>query len=510
MKTVLLLILMLCIGLGSASAQVFSIKEGIPSRTESKPVKIVGIFDESLIAISKRDNDYFIVKYDTDSLKPKEYKLLNLLYKGNKLHYSDFIEIQGKYYLFSFFNNYKTKKSFFVYQEIDLETLSSVSNAKIWSETYRPYSIENTGFLLNVESADGAKKLILNSSNNDSKEKNYVFINVYHNHSAEHWQKRLRLPIDLKYFWVKDIGISNEGQVYILGKNYFDGIHDKKLGKINFEYLLFTYNYDTEEFEKYTFEVGNKQILNMRLGFLANQQIICASISYSPSDSLHYFVETYTLNDSLKQYQLKHKKNIVIYRYSGGQEYGKYGFTPTIESKKILRISEKNELVYSIEQRYIYASPFASSFAYMQNEAFIIDSNAQIVKNFVIKKRQFMSDGNRSYQPLTKDYYDAVFTSPFSYEVFSHHNDLYFIYNEAIKNKGRKKWNKIYSGAEDEAYPILYHANMQNDLRLYPISDNEEDEMMLYLNTYYKIENTVYIFAWQNKSQVLLKFILDE
>jgi hypothetical protein len=510
MKTALLFILMLCIGLGSASAQVFSIKEGIPSKTESKPVKIVGIFGESLIAISKRDRDYYIVKYDIDSLKPREYKLLNLIYQGNKLHYSDFIEIQGKYYIFSFFNNRKAKKSFFLYQELNIETLKLVDKAKIWSDSYRPYSIENTGFLLNEVSADGSKKLILNSSDNKSKEKNYVFINVYNNHSTEHWQKKLKLPIDLKYFWIKDSGISNDGLVYILGKNYFDGVHDTKLGEINFEYLLFTYNVETEELEKYKFEVGDKQVLNMRLGLYADQQIICASISYSPSDSLHYFVETYTLNDSLQLFQIEQRRNIAIYRYSGTEEKGKYRFIPTIESKKMLRISEGNELVYSIEQRYIYASPFGSSYAYMQNETFIIDSDGQIIKDYMIKKRQALSDGDRSYQPSIIDYYDAVFTSPFSYIIFTQQNSLYFIYNESIKNKGRKKWNKIFTGGEDEAYPILYYANKQDGLRLYPISDNEEDELMLYLNTYYKVENTVYIFAWQNKSQVLLKFLLGE
>ncbi len=511
MKYGLLFLIFLSFSCFNLYSQAYSLKEGVPSNSEMKPVKIIGIYNDHIVSINKQNDEYYIVQYDTFSLKPTNIKLRNLSYKGNKLFFIDVVNLLGTDYIFSFYSNPKSETAIYIYQKIDLKKLK-LGEAKKWSESYFPISHENKGFFKINESMDGTKKVIINSLDNHFDNMNRVMISVYDLKTSSKWQRNVKLPFKLTHFKFSEVSISNNGKVFFTGKEYPAENFSSKKNKQNYQYQLLSYFPKTDKLLNIPFEFKAKKILNLRMAFTKQQQLIMAAVSYERKDSNYYYTETYIFDESTKQFKYVDKSEMYFYNLYNESVKTKKHFFPYTVCHDIMKLGNGNSFVFSSEQRiisrYYVSLPPIFTYSFLQTAITIIDSTAHIVKQLEIKKHQMLNNNTYSHNIIDKDYYNPITTSPFSYISFTNENNFYYLYNEEKKNINKKVWNRYFAGRLATAYPFICIINSNSSVKYYPLNAEEGIDMMLLLNTFYKSNEDIYIFAKQNNAQVLLKLSL--
>ena len=506
-KYIVFIVLFFFVSQFHSFAQKFDIQEGVIQKTKSEPLKIIGLYQGDLISISKLNEDLYLVKYDKETLKPKQYVDLPLSYKSKKVEFIDIVKINNRYLLITRFNNKKKQESYYLSQEIDMETLKVQGTPKLWSNCYFPRYYDHIGFFKLSKSADKTKTVVVNSLNSTGKVKNQIQVRIYENDSTPLFQKDVKLPVDLMLFDMLDIAIDNQGNVFFLGKKYFDDYHNIRNGKINFEYLIYKYTYSTESLTTYRFDNKQKVIIQLRMAINKHQKIICASISYDEKAEHYTTAETYVLKENSSIFESKDSRNLNIYKLTGSLADPNKKVIPSFQSQGIVQTETEDRLVFLAEFRKHqegYGLPPIHMFYYMNSISIEIDSMGGIINNFEAKKLQSMK-GKTQRSPTLDDYRDPIWAGSYSY-IFIPVNGKYFIaYNESSKNVTKEKWNSFYIGDEKKTIPFLVYLVDDHKNEYYRIIDDKKTQLKLYTNAYYISGDDLYLIVMKNGGQLVLK-----
>jgi hypothetical protein len=504
-KYIVIIILFFFAAQSNLHAQKFDVQEGTIQKTKSEPLKIIGLYQGNLISISKRNEDLYLVKYDKETLKPKQYVNLPLSYKEKKVDFIDVIKINNRYLLITRFNNKKKNESYYLSQEIDMESLKVQGKPELWSTCYFPESYEQNGFFVVQQSTNRSETIIINSLNNTPKNNGQFQLRIYAQDSLPYFQKNISIAHNLLLFDLIDVAEDTMGIVYLLGKKYFKAHQDVLNGEINYKYIIYRYDTNNEKLSEIPFKHKERIIIQMQMA-LNKGKIICSGISFDYSNKHRVNAETYLFDSTGHYLMLKSQRNINVYKPSGALLKENSNTIPTFVSQKLIP-QPKDRLMFIAEQRNItsvYSIPVQYTILYLQSIAILIDSNGIIEENFEVNKQQNMKGKKYTFASMD-EYYDPIYGGSFSHIFFTANNHFYLAYNEYSKNI-TKKTHRFYQGEEDKVYPLICLLEQGEANKCYLLNSEENDpNLKLYTNAYYYAENKLYVIAKKEGGQLVLK-----
>lgn len=122
------------------------------------------------------------------------------------------------------------------------------------------------------------------------------------------WERKITLPYKDGLFLVKDYEVSNNGDVYLLGKIYKDKAKDVRKSQSNFKYHIISYSGDGSKLNEYPIEIKGKFLTDMQIAITNDQDIICGGFysedgTYSIKGSYFFKIDGYTRKTTALKYK---------------------------------------------------------------------------------------------------------------------------------------------------------------------------------------------------------------
>lgn len=91
------------------------------------------------------------------------------------------------------------------------------------------------------------------------------------------WSKEVTIPGDPELTDFTNFHVTNDGNLYILTKTYFEKRKEDRRGEINFQYELYYYQQDNEPI-KVVIPTGGKKVISMQMLFQRDDQILLSGL----------------------------------------------------------------------------------------------------------------------------------------------------------------------------------------------------------------------------------------
>lgn len=462
------------------NSQDIKVIEGEVISSKMRLSRIVGEFNNQLVTVFVAKKKYFLRTYNA-SLEVSSVKEISLEYKDNRMNLATVIKVKDRLFVLTTFNNKKSNKTYLLYQEIDPITLSNIKEINILGEIPYESRYDKGGFSI-VYSNNQKKILIYHLLPYNKGGNKKIAFTVLDSDLKVLWEKKITLPYADKLFSLMDYELDDEGNVYILGKQYKGKPVDILDKQINFSYLILGYFDEGEEEREYKLAEKDKYITEVRLAVDKDLDLICAGfysankssssaggsfylkIDYDSGDlttsNYHKFdVDFLTSLDSEKR-KAKTKK-----KASKAKAKGKEIEMINMDLRRLL-LNENGNVVLVGEQNYVrvVSSYNASSKSY--STTYYYHYNNIVVVNF-------NSDGSVKWKrliPKNQTQTNSSYYLSFVPVVFK---DLaFFVYNDHIEN----------SKIEDEVKYITYRPSYKkSELVAYRMDgDGETDRIPLF------------------------------
>lgn len=291
-----------------------------------------------------------------------------------------------------------------------------------------------------------------------SPDNNYILVNYIHNKDDKYakqkvdirvfdsdfdlvWEKLDNLPFADEFFSLKEMRVSNDGNVYVLGQ-VIEEKRDRKNKKQEFQ--LYAYKNYGEDIVEYPLVIKDKVIAEMVLAIAGNGDIVVGGL-YADEYKITgtFYMRINAINQevaasSFKEFGIdflvaglsERKEKKTKKKASKGKDVGLFAY-----DLRNLKINNDGSIVFIAEQSFITSNTYTdangntrTTYTYHDNDiiAVYVNPQGEIVENIKISKKQVGS------------------TSFFhSYVLAIKNNALYFIYNDHIKNL-----NKTNDGVE--------------------------------------------------------------
>ena len=239
--------------------------------------------------------------------------ILNLGEKKNKRTLEHFIHFNDIIYVFSSKSDNSIKKNYLYVESINKKTLLSNNDLKKISEIdFSGKKKWNNGDFGYSISRDSSKILIYNGLPYDKKEKAKISLTVLDSKMDKLWEEKITLPYLDKLFGVEDYHISNDGNVYLLGKIYKENRKEYKRGKPNYFYKILSYKSDSLLNKEFPIDIQEYFISDMKITTDKSENIICAGF-YSENSTITIKGSYYlTIDGSSKEITTKSFKEFGI------------------------------------------------------------------------------------------------------------------------------------------------------------------------------------------------------
>jgi hypothetical protein len=215
----------------------------------------------------------FVEEYDNDQKLVRSQRL-ELKYKGKRRTFQDVSKIGGQFYFFTSFLNEAQKVNYLFYQTLNQKLLPSRKLTKIAQipapNVARP---GNFNFLI---SSDSSKVLIYSQLDSRNKEPERFSLSVFDKQMQPLWNKEVILPYNEQQFEIEDYQLDNNGNVYLLGRQYLDGRRDSRGGAPNYQYNILAYSQNGEDKQEYRVAVGDKFISDLTFRIGNDGNLTCA------------------------------------------------------------------------------------------------------------------------------------------------------------------------------------------------------------------------------------------
>lgn len=287
------------------------------------PGDIVG-YDDSGIYVRQtkrigKSPGIILEHYDQKMNKTKSSELI-LEYQKKEMEFKFIKHIGDKLCMFSSFVNTKQKKRFLFVQSINKKSLQFNKDLKKIAEIdiserdkeniidgilfgFDRYS-SNIGTFRYETSRDDSKFMIYYQLPHKKGLDKKVGFHIFDNQLNQIWEKEVTYHYDEQLFLLTDIKLSNEGNVYLVGREYKEKQKGRKQ-KANYNYRILNYLNGGGNLKEYTIQVKEKFLINMQVAIDNNQDIICSGF-YSetgrPDDAGTYFLK---VDEKSKEIKLK-------------------------------------------------------------------------------------------------------------------------------------------------------------------------------------------------------------
>jgi hypothetical protein len=194
----------------------------------------------------------------------------------------------GDLFLLSSYADKIQKRNILYSQIIDKESLKPIGDfSKIVEVPYEskykydffPLGLgihRNTGSFYGIYSSDKSKIALIAKTDLKGKADETFCISVLDEKMKVLWSKIIVLPYLNKLFDVLSFDVSNQGDVYIIGKLYNEKKKEKVNDKPNYKYQLLHYNADTEHDNTIDIQIKDVFITDLKVSVNKDDDVICA------------------------------------------------------------------------------------------------------------------------------------------------------------------------------------------------------------------------------------------
>lgn len=261
----------------------------------------IGKDDDShyLIKSLKRGMQYEINVFGYD-MKLKSKKVINMkAHQNYKMSYEGSYFLNDNIYIFSSFPDKKTKTNKLYCRVFDKNTLSSGELKEIEQLPYEKRKFKG-GF--GVVSSEDNKKLLIYLGKPYEKNSHEKFgFTILNTNLDVEWKKEVELPYTEQLFSVQDYKITNNGDVYILGKEYKEEKSKRNKHKPNYKYHIIAYLNKGNSIKDYEINLNDKFITDIAYNIAENGDLVCSGLysetgTYSIKGAFFLAIDSETKN----------------------------------------------------------------------------------------------------------------------------------------------------------------------------------------------------------------------
>lgn len=255
---------------------------------------------DNLIYVLKFVKGETVIEVIDDKLNTKQEIEVSEERNGDDLNYEGLVAFQNDFIIMGSYKNKKEKTNALYYSVIsengsqsDWTELVSMNYLKKWKAGDFSYDL----------SQDSSKFMLYYNIPFENKEapEKFGFL-VLDENLNEMWRKDIELSYDESLFYVKGFEVDNNGNAYILGKEYA-AKEDKVKGEANYKYHILSYKNEGFDYKDFEISLEDKFITDITFGF-SNKNITCAGF-YSENGQSSIKGTFYILIDGESQKALK-------------------------------------------------------------------------------------------------------------------------------------------------------------------------------------------------------------
>jgi hypothetical protein len=451
-------------------------------------------------------NKYFVEKYDNDMKFVKSEELILKYGKEDMRFAFSIMSKNSDIYIFSNYQNTKTKVIYLFSQTLDKSTLKPNNDLKKVAEIdYKDFSKYNPGDFALTYSADSSKIMIyFNTPYDKNNNEKFGFV-VFDQNLNELWASIKTLPISDKLFKVESYDIDNNGNVYVLGLVFNDVPKEKVKGEPNYNYMLYKYDFNSENVIEYPISVEGKFLTDLNFTINKENDIICAGF-YSKDKTYNISGAFYMKIDDIS-------KNVLV---SDFLEFDLSMLTQNLSEKKEAKVEKLDEkgkkinlLKYDLgelvirdnggitlvgENYYVIVTTSynaqtkrtTTTYHYYYNQILVVDISAE-------GKIQWVKQIPKNQHTIN----DSGFFS--SYGLIDRGDNLYFLYNDNPKNLTFKPGDVIYSykKRDDETLTMLVEVDKDGNVTREAAFNQQKAEVIMRPKAFFKINDDEMILFGQ-------------
>lgn len=227
---------------------------------------------QSLIGNS---NKIFLEYYSNPKMKMVKSKEIDLRYKKKERKLEDLIMLGGKLHLLTSFHNEAKKINYLFAQSISSKSLTLNKELKKIGEI-ETRSITKDGSFDHHISQDSSKILIINQLPYQKSQPEKFSLRVYDTDFNDLWSRNITLPYNDQSFSIEEYRVDSEGNVYLLGILYTDGVRARKRGKPNYQYIVLSYPADGSKPQEYKIKLGEQFITDLTFRITKQGLLVCS------------------------------------------------------------------------------------------------------------------------------------------------------------------------------------------------------------------------------------------
>jgi hypothetical protein len=378
-------------------------------------------------------------------------KELTFEYNGKSLKFIHALHLNGELYLFTSYTNMIQNKNYLFVQTLNKATLQLNNDLRPVSE-FDVNPKEKTGGHYHISVSNDSAKVVVMSEQPELKNGIAKFsYKVFSNQMQEIWSKEMSINVPSTLFIAKEIIVSNQGDVFLLGKLFKQ---EFTWGRPEYSYSLISCSDMGQNVSEYYFQADDKVFTDVKITIGLDSNIICGGF-YSETntqnldgyfilkidDKTHEVIETnyYKLSIDFLTQSMSEKEESNTERKAGKSQ-----------SNRLLEYDIRNIVLWRDggiilvgEQYYDYSITVGNNESkyYMYNNIIVvkISPKGKIEWNVAIPKRQYSVNDNGRVSSFYMSIVD---------------DQLYFIFNDNLKNLNYKNGDIVFETAYSNADAI--------------------------------------------------------
>jgi len=492
MKSITLLVTLICLGLSSLIAQTPQIEWGPEFKQDPNVLSIMaGMTSEGFytfnILSTQTTTGKVVQKYvklqafSNDMLQTNEGQI-KLKYKGENRSFERFLLLNNQLFMFTSYQEKKARRQVLLVETIDLNTLSSQGEPTEITSMTLPEKKSLGAFQISI-SKDSSKVLVYaNNPGLERQKEKYSFF-VFDDKMQKLWTLEEKLPYEDNRFRIYNLKVSNEGNVIISAvraeiqsKNRFKETLSLK------EIHLYLYLQNGTERQQYVLEVNDHQIATIAVELSPKGELICGGFYQKQGQRglegtflLRYDTQT---QDLVAESYHPFEKEILTKMI--GEEAVDQMRSPTSYLHGNMILKQDGGIVLVTESYYIESRLTSTNEGHVFKDYYHYEN--VLVANLA-------SDGEVNwYKLLEKKQVTQNVRMYSSYKMLVMPDRLYFIYNDSKRN---------YQGDQDTTYNFslgrdamvsLVTLNLDGSIEKEGIIDSKEEGVLFIpaLSLHYK------------------------
>ncbi|MEM7656975.1 MAG: hypothetical protein AAF399_12655 [Bacteroidota bacterium] len=202
------------------------------------------------------------------------------LKNGRKSEDAEFaVMLKGNLFLFSSFSDWTNRSVSLYTRKVDTEQLAIPERGTdLTTVSFDGYPKDKAVSFNYQLSRDSSKMLLYYQLPNKPDAPERFKIHLLTEDLTQLWEQEFELPYEEELFRVGQFRVDNEGQVYVLGREYFEKPKLRRKGEPNYQYKLLLLRPGDRVPEEMTLNLDGKFLVDMQIGILRDRNVICAGV----------------------------------------------------------------------------------------------------------------------------------------------------------------------------------------------------------------------------------------